>query len=130
MVRSLLGLEPVDHEVGDDPQVVKQNRRYRIVLITILSVTCLVVVVGVVISTVGVLRLNRVSDVAVEQRDYLVECTTASLPDDKHECFEEGQVRLAEAIEQIVREDARNTKAQTERVLEAIREIFPVAAQE
>lgn len=58
------------------------------------------VILGIIF---GVLffQMFKVVDSAQNQRDYLIECTTPGTPKDIHECFDDGQKRLAQAIAQI-----------------------------
>lgn len=51
---------------------------------------------------------------AQNQREYLIECTIPGTPKDPHECFNDGQKRLAEAITQISENISNKIIAQLE----------------
>lgn len=123
MVRSLLGLKGVDYTVGDDPEVVKANARYRLALLILGAIIALAAVAAAVVVSIGVIRLNHVADLGVEQRDLIVSCTSP-----EGECAQAQQKQTGKLITKLIKSNKRIDQRDTDRVLHAIRTIFPRAA--
>lgn len=122
MVKTLLGIDPLNSTVAGDPKVIKANARYRAALLIILFLGTLVAVGCLVVISIGVLRLNAVNDAAAEQRALILSCTTPG-----GSCYEDAQARTAKVVKQIVKSDQQISDHNAERILHAIRTIFPVA---
>lgn len=122
MVRSLLGLNTVADGVGNDPEVIRANARYRAALLAILGTAALLMLACLVVISIGVIRLNKVNDAATEQRALILSCTTPG-----GDCYEQGQKQTADVVKKLVKADNEISKDDTARILRAIRSIFPVA---
>ena len=104
-------METVSSEVGNDPDVILANHKYRMAMLLVNAFTAAVLLVGMAF-------LYRANDIATEQRDRLVECTTPG-----NACYDDGQARTGEAVAQIIDEIIKDHENQTQNILEQLRGI-------